>query len=526
MLLKVVAPRAMSAAFALTLLTSLAADVAAQPGRGGAADPTPAPAATPAAREPQGPTDRLSATSGSVTIGGMPVKYTATAGTLGIKNAAGKVRANVFFVAYTRDGEPAKNRPVAFVFNGGPGSASVWLHMGLVGPKRVQMASEGFQPAPPYSLVDNEESILDVCDVVAIDAVSTGYSRPAEGEDPKTFHGVRQDIEAFGDFIRHYITKYNRWTSPKYLLGESYGTVRSAGLAADMQSRLGIELNGIILVSSVIDFLTIRAEAPGNELIWAANLPTYTATAWYHKRLPQDLQSGTLDNAVQAARNFVWGEYTTALVAGSRLSAAERRAVAAKVARFTGLPADFVEQSNLRVSPGRFRKELLRDKRLVVGRLDGRFTAMDRDAAGENQEFDPSNTALQGAYTPLFLDYVRRDLKWESDLQYLTSGNVNPWEYEQGRALNLTENLRSAMARNPFLKVFVANGYYDSATPFAGTEYTFDHLGYEDTYKERVSMGYYEGGHMMYIHPQELKDLKRDMAKFIVSTKDSPTAQK
>lgn len=510
------------------LFTSIVASPAlAQPGRNRL--PGQGPAAAPAAEAParaaeERPAlpavDNYKQTQHTAKVGGQTIAYTATAGTLALKSAVGKLRANVFFVAYTKDGAAVGTRPIAFVYNGGPGSASVWLHMGLVGPKRVRMGEDGFQPAPPYDLVDNEDSLLDVADVVAIDAISTGYSRMAEGEEGKNFHGVRQDIEAFSDFIRLYLTRFNRWPSPKYLLGESYGTVRSAGLSADLQSRHGIELNGIILISSVIDFSTLR-EAPGNELNYASFLPTYTADAWYHKRLAPELQSQDLKKVVDEARKFVWGEYMTALVKGNGLTTAERKEMAGKVARLTGLSSEFVEQANLRVSPSRFRKELLRDQRLTLGRLDGRYTALDRDAAGESQEFDPSNTSLQGAYTALFSDYVRNQLKWESDLDYYTSGNVRPWEYEQGRYLNLTDDLRSAMARSPFLNVFVANGYYDSATPFAGTEYTFAHVGFDKTFADRISMGYYEGGHMMYIRPNMLKALKDDMAAFIKRTQSA-----
>jgi carboxypeptidase C (cathepsin A) len=499
------------------ILLALATAAAAQPGRGNPPGQTPTPTPLAETRVTAPAVDNYKQTQHTGRVGGSSIAYTATAGTLALKNAAGKLRANVFFVAYTKDSAPAGGRPIAFVFNGGPGSASVWLHMGLVGPKRVQMGDDGFQPAPPYSLVDNEDSLLDVADVVAIDAISTGYSRMAEGEDGKNFHGVRQDIEAFSDFIRLYLTRFNRWSSPKYLLGESYGTVRSAGLSADLQSRHGIELNGIILVSSVIDFATL-SEAPGNEINYASFFPTLTATAWYHKRLAPELQAMDIAKVSEESRKFVWGDYMTALLKGSRLSPTERKDMAARVARLSGLSAEFVEQANLRISPGRFRKELLRDKRLTVGRLDSRYTALDRDAAGETTEFDPSNTALQGAYTAIFSDYVRNQLKWESDLHYYTSGNVRPWEYEQGRYLNLTDNLRSAMARNPFLHVFVANGYYDMATPFAGTEYTFDHVAFEKTYADRIGMGYYEGGHMMYSRPNMLKALKNDMAQFIKKT--------
>lgn len=488
------------------------------PGQGPAAAPSPeAPARNVDARPAPPAVDNYKQTQHTGKFGGQTVAYTATAGTLALKSATGKARANVFFVAYTKDGVPAGSRPIAFAYNGGPGSASVFVHMGLFGPRRVQMGDDGFQPAPPYELVDNEESILDVADVVVIDAVTTGWSRMVDGEDGKNFHGVRQDIEAFSDFIRQYLGKFNRWSSPKYLMGESYGTVRSAGVSADLQARHGIELNGIVLISSVIDFSTL-SEAPGNELNYASFLPTYTADAWYHKRLGPELQSLDIKKVLDESRKFVWGEYMTALVKGSRLTPAERKEMAVKVAKFTGLSAAFVEEANLRVSPGRFRKELLRDKRLMVGRLDGRYTGLDRDAAGENQEFDPSNTALQGAYTAIFSEYAKNELKWESELPYTTSANVRPWQYEEGRYLNLVDNLRTAMARNPFLNVMVVNGYYDMATPFAGSEYTFDHLGYEKTYSDRISFTYYEGGHMMYTRPNMLKALKSDIAAFVKRT--------
>jgi carboxypeptidase C (cathepsin A) len=507
--------KSMRAAIFWTLFVGAVVGLAA-----GAQEPSPEAGAKPGA--PVAAEDKISQTSHSARIGGVDVRYTATAGTIVLRHANGKPRANVFFVAYTRDGQTdLRARPVTFAYNGGPGSSSIWLHLGTLGPRRVQMAAEGFQPAPPFQLVVNEDSLLDVSDIVAIDAVSTGFSRAVEGEDAKQFHGVRQDIEAFSEFIRLYLTKFKRWSSPKYLLGESYGTVRSAGVAAELQSRHGIELNGIVLVSSVIDFIMLR-DAPGNDLHYVGFLPTFTATAWYHKKLPAELQ-GDLKKALDEARAFAFGDYLLALTRGNRLTPEEMRAVAQKVARYTGLSAEYVERANLRISPARFRKELLRDRRLMVGRLDGRFTGLDADAAGETQEFDPSNTALQGAYTALFNDYVRNELKWETDLHYFTSGNVRPWDYGdfQNRYLNLLDELRRTMARNPFLRVFVANGYYDMATPFAATEWTFDHLGFEPTYRERVSMGYYEAGHMMYIHPAMLKQFKRDVAQFIRATAGS-----
>jgi carboxypeptidase C (cathepsin A) len=460
--------------------------------------------------------DRTVDSSHVAKIGGQEIRYTATAGSLPLVDAAGTVKAHMFFVAYTKDGvaDPS-TRPIMFAYNGGPGSASIWLHMGALGPRRVQMADEGFQPAPPFKLVDNEESLLDVTDIVMIDAMGTGYSRVAAGEDPRQFFGSTPDIQTFGEFIRTYITKYRRWPSPKVLFGESYGTTRSAGLAAELQQRHGIELSGIVLVSAVVDFGS-QEYAPGHDLAYATYLPTLAATAWYHKKVAPDLQKD-LKQTVDEARTFAMGEYLLALAKGNRLTTAERQAVAKKLARYTGLSESFILSCHLRVTDARFRKELLRDRGLMVGRLDGRFTGLDADFAGERQEFDPSNTALQGAYTAMFSDYVRRELKYENDIKYDTSGNVRPWSYAefQNRYVNMTEPLRSAMARNPFLKVFVANGYYDMATPFFSTEFTFDHLGFEPTYRDRVSMGFYEAGHMMYIRPSAHREFKRDTAQFI-----------
>jgi carboxypeptidase C (cathepsin A) len=467
-------------------------------------------------------TDRISTTSHVVRIGGADLRYTARTGTMVLRDDQGKAKASLFFISYSKDGvvDPSA-RPLTFAYNGGPGSASIWLHMGALGPRRVQMAPEGFQPSPPFQFVDNEQSPLDVTDLVFIDPVGTGFSRPAPGEEGKEFWGLRQDAQWVAEFIRMYLTRYDRWPSPKFLLGESYGTTRSGALSGELQQRHGIELSGIVLVSSVLDFQTLSF-GPLNDLPPTVFLPTYAATAWYHKKLPADLQ-GDLKTVVDEARAFAFGEYAGALIKGNRLSDQERKTIAQKVARYTGLSPEFVEQCNLRVEAGRFRKELLRDRRLVTGRLDGRFTGMDADAAGERQEFDPSNTALQGAYTAIFSDYVRRELKYESDVKYETSGNVRPWEFPQNQYAEVASTLRGAMARNPFLRIFVANGYFDMATPFAGTEYTFAHLGYESTYQQRVQMGYYEAGHMMYIRPSELQKLKADVARFIQSATSRTT---
>jgi carboxypeptidase C (cathepsin A) len=459
-------------------------------------------------------------TSHLMRLDGSEIKYTATAGTLPIRLDDGKVAAQMFFVAYTKDGEDKKARPISFLYNGGPGSASVWLHMGSFAPRRAQMADEGFQPAPPYQLVDNENTLLDVTDLVFVDAIDTGYSRVVAGVNNGQFHDQEGDLRAFGEFIYSYLNAYSRWPSPKFLIGESYGTIRSAGLSQELQTRHGIELNGIVLLSSLLTYQTL-SPAPDNDIAYAIQIETFAATAWYHKKLPADLQQKTVKQVVDEARAFAFGEYMTALTRGNTLTDADRKAMADKLSRYSGLSSAYILSANLRVDSGRFRKELLRDKRLVVGRLDGRFTAVDADAAGERQEFDPSNTALSGPYVSMFQDYLKNTLKWESDLHYPTSGNVRPWGYVQNAYMDKTEALRQTMAKNPFLRVFVVCGYYDMATYLGGAEFNFTHLAYDKAITDRVSFGYYEGGHMMYIRPSAHKSLKSDVAAFIKKALDT-----
>ena len=461
--------------------------------------------------------EKISQTSHVLRLNGRDLKYLATTGTLPIRMDDGKIAARMFFVAYTKDGEDVKTRPVSFLYNGGPGSPTVWLHMGSFGPRRVQMGEDGVQPAPPYRLVDNEYSLLDTTDLVFVDAIDTGYSRAVAGVNAAQFHGQTGDIRSFGEFIAEYLNTYGRWSSPKFLIGESYGTIRSAGLSAELQNRHGVELNGIVLISSLLTYQTLSA-APDNDIAYAVMLPTYTATAWYHKKLAADLQRD-LKHAVDEAKTFALGEYLLALARGNTLSDAERKAMAVKLSRYTGLSETFVLDSNLRVSADRYRKELLRSKRTTIGRYDSRMTALDLDAAGEREEFDPSDAAVNGAFRSLFQDYVRAELKWQSDLHYPSTGtsNVRPWTYDQNRYMDMTEALRSTMAKNPFLKVFVACGYYDMATPLAGSEFNFSHLAYDRPITDRVSFGYYESGHMVYLRPSAHKALTRDVAGFVQS---------
>jgi carboxypeptidase C (cathepsin A) len=472
------------------------------------------------------PEEKLVVTHHHARIGGHDVAYTATTGTMLLKDDEGKVRATVYMTAYTRDGiTDLGHRPITFAYNGGPGSASAWLHMGAFGPRRVVLEEEGWAPPPPYQIADNNESLLDVTDLVFIDPVSTGFSRPAPGENPASFHGVREDIESVGDFIREYIAHFERWSSPKFLAGESYGTTRSAGLSRYLQERLNIYLNGICLVSSILNFSTARFDV-GNDLPYPLFLPTYTATAWYHKKLPADLQ-GDLQKAIAESERFATGEYTLALMRGNEMSDAERHQIAQKVARFTGLSETYVLEANLRVPIFEFTKELLRSDRLTVGRLDTRFKGVDRTASGDRNEFDPASAAFSGPFAAVFNDYIEKELGWKSDLNYeLLTDKVRPWSYRpyDNQYVNVAEDLRYAMAINPNLKVLVNNGYYDLATPFFATQYTFNHLGFDPTYPSRISMAYYNAGHMMYIRRIDREALKANIANFITSTSNSQAA--
>lgn len=462
----------------------------------------------------------LSITRHQRSISGKIVKYTASSGYMPMRDEAGKHKANIFFTAYTRDDvNDITKRPVTFVYNGGPGSASLWLHLGALGPRRVLMGKDGEMLPPPFQVIDNEWSWLDETDLVFIDPVMTGYSRPAPGEEAKQFLGYQEDITSVGDFIRLYTTRYTRWLSPKFLCGESYGTTRSAGLAGYLQDRYNLYINGTMLISSILNFQTARF-TPGNDLPYILFLPTYTATAWYHKRLAPELQKD-LRATLAECEKFALGEYAQALMLGSKAPEAIRSSVTRQLARFTGLSQQYVEQTNLRIDIMRFTKELLRQERRSVGRLDSRFKGLDRDAAGERFDYDPSLSAtISGPFAAAVNDYLRRDLKVKNDLPYeALTGRVQPWNYNnvQNQYLNVAETLRDAMSKNPYLKVWVANGYYDLATPYFATDYTFHHLGIEPMLEKNVTMTYYEAGHMMYIHQPSLQQLKQDVVRFIQS---------
>ena len=445
-------------------------------------------------------------TQHEATIGGTRIKYTATVGKLPINDRKGEAEAHIFFVAYTRDdaGDLGK-RPLMFSFNGGPGSSSVWLHLGALGPKRIPLPDDASFPAPPFRLVDNEASWLDKTDLVFIDPVGTGYSRATKPELNKKFHGLRGDIESVGEFIRLYLTRYDRWSSPLYLVGESYGTTRAAGLSDHLLEQ-GIALNGIVLVSTVMDFQTLQF-GPGNDLPYLLFLPSYTATAWYHKKLPSDLQAD-LRKALDEAEKWADTDYRAALARGDRMSAEERKIAIAKLARYTGLSEAFLDESNLRVSQGAFCKELLRGEKRTVGRLDSRYKGIDATAAGSSPGFDPSMAVIRPPYTATFNQYVRNDLAYKSDLTYhiLGSDEIGRWDWgSSGMGYPETfRALRDAMAKNPPMTLFVASGYYDLATPYWATEYTLAHMQLDGSLRRNVKTMTYEAGHMMYIHGPSL----------------------
>jgi carboxypeptidase C (cathepsin A) len=464
--------------------------------------------------------EKISKTEHTAQINGQTIKYTANAGTMLLKKEDGTPTASIFYIAYTKDEVPdISKRPITFAFNGGPGSSSVWLHMGTLGPKRVVMDAEGNPTPPPYKFTDNEFSMLDQTDLVFIDPVSTGYSRAIPENTAKSFHSLSGDLNSVSDFIRLYVSRNARWASPKFLAGESYGTTRAAALSGKLQDDLGIYLNGIMLLSSVLNFGTIRFD-PGNDLPYPLYLPTYTAAAWFHNKLPKDLQSAGLQKAIDEAKRYASGPYMLALFKGDAIPAEEHAAVVKNLARLTGLSTQFIDESNLRIRPSRFEKELLREQRRTLGRYDSRLEGLDEDATAANPEYDPSYASVQGAFTAAWNQYVHTELKFESDLPYeILTGRVNPWSYQdyENRYVNVADTLRDAMTQNAGLRVFVANGYYDLATPFFATDYTFNHMGLDPKLRDHVSMGFYEAGHMMYTHRKSLEKVKQDLSKFMAS---------
>ena len=455
-------------------------------------------------------------TAHQLELDGASLAYSATTGKMPLKDARDKIVAQIFYTAYTleSDAEPAE-RPLIFVFNGGPGAASIWLHMGALGPRRVDMGDEGFMPPPPYRLVDNAHTWLDLGDLVFIDPIGTGFSRASDPDDNQKYWGLEADLEAVGEFIRLYLSRNRRWTSPLYLAGESYGTTRAAGLAGHLIDR-GIAFNGVILISTIMNFQTARF-TKANDLPYTLFLPSYCAAAHYHGKLAEDLQARELRELLSEVADWSETDYTVALAKGDRLSQDERGAIAASLALYTGLSQRFVLGADLRVNIMSFCKELLRDEKRAVGRLDSRFVGIMASAEGQTFDFDPSMNAIVPPYSAVFNQYAREALGYKTDLNYeILSFEVNRnWKYAGGQFPDTSEGLRAAFAKNPFMKVLVAQGYYDLATPFQAAYYSLSHMGLDASLRDNVIIEEYEAGHMMYLHVASLAKLKRDAARFI-----------
>ena len=453
------------------------------------------------------------------TFGGQRVSYRATIAETVLKADDGKPEAVIVTTSYVKQPRDT-SRPVFFLFNGGPGSGSLWLHMGAFGPKRVVLPDAQDDGAPPYPLVDNAESLLDVTDLVFIDPVGTGFSHAIGKKDPKDYWGVSADAKSIAEFIRLWLNDNGRWSSPKYIGGESYGTTRSVALINELEGTYNdIAVNGIILISTILDF-GASAEVQGNEMPYILNLPSMATTAWYHKRMGNP--PATVAEAAQQARAFATGPYAAALLKGNQLSPQERASVRTELARLTGLSETFVDHADLRVTPGRFYKELLRDQGLSIGRLDTRYTGKDYDAAGEEPDNDPSFYAIDGAYTAAMNSYARDELKYRTDRSYVTIGGVSGWDWklqgQRGRDsevyASVAPYLGKALRENSGLKVFVGQGWYDFATPFFGAEYAMSRTGFDAS---RIHYHYYDAGHMMYVRPDDLRKLSADIRAFITT---------
>ena len=461
---------------------------------------------------------------GSVTVNGKTIGYTVTPGTLTIRNDDGEPIASMFYVAYIADGG-AKDRPITFAYNGGPGSSSMWLHMGSVAPIHVETPRPGAQPNAPFRVTNNPYTILDHSDVVFLDAIGTGLSRPIGKSKGPEFYGVDQDIDAYARGVMRFMTKYNRWNSPKFLFGESYGTLRSAGLVYALQDR-GVQMNGVILLSSILNY---GVRQPGYDMIHLTYLPSYAADAWYHNRIPN--RPAVLEPWLTQVRQWTFGPYASALLKGSDISAEEKNAIAAQMSAYTGMSASYILQNDLRVDLSRFRKELLRDQGKTIGRLDARFTGFDADDAGEGPEYDPADRSLSGPYIGALNSYLFDTLGYKTKLSYRPNyyAGIGGGKWDQkhrfpgggrgaGPMMALADtalDLSQAMRENPNLKVLSLNGYYDMATPFTGAEFDLKHMDLPAELRKNLSFKYYESGHMVYVNPEVHGQFTRDMDSFI-----------
>lgn len=491
----------------------------------------PAQAADQPAEKKEAPPAKLSEemlveTSHTMTVGGRSLDYRAVAGELALSDEAGKPKARMFYVAYlkgSRGGEDVRRRPLTFVWNGGPGSSAVWLHLGAFGPRRVDIDAEGMPAPPPHRVVANPHTLLDVTDLVFVDPVSTGYSRPAEGEQAKQFHNVEADVRWMGEFVRLFVTRNGRWGSPLFLAGESYGAVRAAGLSDYLQRRFSLYLNGVILISPALSMQTYLTGGI-NDLPYILALPSYTAAAWYHKKLPADLQ-GDLQKAVREAEEFAFGDYDDALLRGASLAPEKKREVAARLARLTGIPAEEYEERNLRIQRFTYSYLLFEKEKRQVGVLDSRYWGYVNEMAEESfapsyaySTIDPSSSRVDGVFTGALNQYLRDDLKMKSEASYeiLSIPTAVSWDYSgtENRYLFAGDNLRVAMTLNPDLKVFVAAGTYDMVTTSLGIRYVLDHLDIDPALRKNLTFAEYPGGHMMYMHEPSLARLKQDLAGF------------
>jgi carboxypeptidase C (cathepsin A) len=450
------------------------------------------------------------------TVNGKTFSYTATTGRLPIKREDGKIEAEMFFVAYTLDGQEAGRRPLTFAFNGGPGSASVWLHMGAIGPKRVVLQQNGFMPAAPYRLEDNPDTLLDRSDIVMVDAMATGYSRAATAELTKKFLGLKGDVQAFGEFIRLYLSRYDRWTSPLFLLGESYGTTRAAGLAGYLADH-GIAFNGVTLLSMAVDFQTLEWNK-SNDLPYILLLPTFNMIAGYHHKLAADLTPDAAKTREEVVR-WAATDYALALGKGDTMTPDEHRKIVEQLSRYTGLRPEVIEAHDLRIDVPTFDRELLLDQKLIAGRLDGRFTSPNPDE--DRGFYDPTSAAILPPYTSAFNNYLRTELNYKSDAPYRVFAYDQPgfrtWDWgnaEQGFP-STAGGLRSAMIKNPYMKILVMEGYYDLATPFAAANWTMDHLDLDGKYRQNISYATYGAGHMVYVDRAEHDKMKKDLVDFM-----------
>lgn len=497
--------------FILALLVSAQVVIAQQTGRrgrgGAAAGPTTAPTAGFVDEKPI-------VTHHEMEVGGKPVRYTATVAQMPLKDASGDTEAHIFYTAYTLDDANLQTRPLTFAFNGGPGAASLWVHMGGFGPKRVKLMDDGNMPPPPFQFVDNESTWLDKTDLVFIDPVGTGYSRAKSTDVARRMNGVQGDLQSVAEFIRMYISRNDRFVSPIFIAGESYGTFRAAGLAGTLIDQ-GQAVNGIVLVSTVLNYAVLR---PGllNPAAYAVHLPTFTADAWYHKKLAPDLQGKPLADVLKESEQWAMGGFLEALNRGSQISPEDRKAAVEKTARLTGLDPKYVDESDLKIDVAHFTRQLLRDQRQTIGRLDGRLKGPSPLDAGEVAEFDPSGALTRPPFQAAFLHYVQSELGYKTDEKYYVEGGIMPWDFGTPNSFAQTGTLlNDAFSKNPYMKVLVCAAYYDLATPYFSAQYTMSHLGIHPERMKDISWAYYPAGHMMYIEKESRAKLKKDVVEFM-----------